>query len=62
MTRGKVELFLTYNFFQEAKQRGKRKGVAKGTPQLDYERANEIIKVYQAAKVKGTESEIVLLW
>ena len=37
VTRGKVEWFLTYNFFQEAKQRGRRKGVAKGAPQLDCE-------------------------
>ena len=26
MTRGKVELFVTYNLFQEAKQRGKQEG------------------------------------
>ena len=51
VTRGKVESFLTYNFFREAKPRGKQKGVPKGAPQLDYERANKIIKVYQSAKV-----------
>ena len=35
VTRGKVESFLTYNFFRQAKPRGKQKGVPKGAPQLD---------------------------
>ena len=60
VTRGKVESCLMYNFFREAKPRGKRKGVPKGAPQLDYEPANEIMKVYQFAKVKQTKSKIIL--
>ena len=51
---------MTHNFFQEAKPRGKQKGVPKGAPQLDYEPANEIMKVYQFAKVKQTKSKIIL--
>ena len=61
VTRGKVESFLTYNLFREAKPRGKRKGVAKGAPQLDYERANQIIKIYQSVQVMKSKSSVLLI-
>ena len=41
VTRGKVELFLTYIFFVRQSQEERKKGVPRGAPQLDYKRANK---------------------
>ena len=52
VTKSKVESYLTYCFFREIKPRGRRKrGSTHGGIYFDFERANEIIKVYQSAQV-----------
>ena len=51
ITKNKVELYLSYTFYCKSKPRGWQKGGGKTGVQLDYMKANKIIKVFQAAKV-----------
>ena len=52
ITKNKVESYLAYCYYREAEPRGRQKGGGtRGGVQLDYMKANKIIKVFQAAKV-----------